>query len=81
MNKLSKIFLLVWIVLALVSFISSFWAPLYFKIIGLTFGTVNILTILTWVISYFVLKGQQSALEKMIEESNEELEKELEDGV
>lgn len=53
MNKFSKIMLLIWCILALVSFISAFFAPLYFKIIGLLFGSLNILTILTLVITYF----------------------------
>lgn len=79
MNKLSKIFMLIWVILALVSFVSAFWAPLYFKIIGLTFGTINVITIITWVVSYFVIKNQQSALEKMLKETNEELEKELDE--
>lgn len=52
MNKLSKIMLLVWGVLALVSFISAFFAPLYFKIIGLIFGTLNIMVILSLVITW-----------------------------
>ena len=52
MNKLSKIMLIVWGVLALVSFISAFFAPLYFKIIGLIFGTLNIMVILSLVITW-----------------------------
>jgi hypothetical protein len=33
--------------------VSSFWAPLYFKIIGLAFGGINVLIILSLVIAYF----------------------------
>lgn len=81
MNKVNKIILLVWAILALISFVSAFWAPLYFKIIGIVFGSLNIVTIITWVLSYFVMKGNQNMLNKMIEDSNAELEKELEDGM
>lgn len=81
MNKVNKIILLVWAILALISFVSSFWAPLYFKIIGIAFGSLNIVTIITWIVLYFTMKGNQMALNKMIEESNAELEKELEEGL
>ena len=81
MNKVNKIILLVWAILALISFVSSFWAPLYFKIIGIAFGSLNMISIITWVLSYFVMKGNQNMLNKMIEDSNAELEKELEDGM
>lgn len=81
MNKVNKIILLVWAILALISFVSAFWAPLYFKIIGIVFGSLNMITIITWVLSYFVMKGNQNMLNKMIEDSNAELNKELEDGM
>jgi len=81
MNKVSKIILFVWAVLALISFVSAFWAPLYFKIIGIAFGSLNMVTIITWIVSYFVMKGNQNMLNKMLEESNAELEKDLEDGM
>lgn len=53
MSKFSKILFLIWCILALVCFVSSFWAPLYFKIIGLAFGGINVLIILSLVITYF----------------------------
>lgn len=52
MSKLSNIMLIVWGVLALVSFVSAFFAPLYFKIIGLIFGGLNMLVILSLVITW-----------------------------
>ena len=70
MNKVNKIILLVWAILALISFVSAFWAPLYFKIIGIAFGSLNIVTIITWIVLYFTMKGNQMALNKMIEEEN-----------
>ena len=62
MEKFTKIFWIVWVCLALVSFISSFWAPLFYKIIGIAFGSINIIAILSVVISYF-----QGAFNKDIE--------------
>ena len=53
MSKFSKILFLIWCILALVCFVSSFWAPLYFKIIGLAFGGMNVLIILSLVITFF----------------------------
>lgn len=62
MEKFTKIFWIVWVCLALVSFISAFWAPLFYKIIGIAFGSINIIAILSVVISYF-----QGAFNKDIE--------------
>ena len=81
MNKVNKIILLVWAILALISFVSAFWAPLYFKIIGIAFGSLNIITIITWIVLYFTMRSNQKTLDKMIKDSNAELEKELEDGM
>lgn len=81
MNKVNKIILLVWAILALISFVSSFWAPLYFKIIGIAFGSLNIVTIITWLVLYFTMRSNQKTLDKMIKDSNAELEKELEERI
>ena len=53
MEKFIKIFWIVWVCLALISFVSAFWAPLFYKIIGIAFGSINIIAILSVVISYF----------------------------
>ena len=81
MNKVNKIILLVWAILALISFVSAFWAPLYFKIIGIAFGSLNMITIITWLVLYFTMRSNQKTLDKMIKDSNAELNKELEDGM
>jgi pilus assembly protein TadC len=60
----NKIFVLIWIVLAVISFVSSFWAPLFFKILGIVFGSVNILVILCWFITIFVMKNKPEVLEE-----------------
>lgn len=66
MNKFTKILLLVWACLAILSFLNAFWAPLYFKIIGLTFGGLNMITILTWVITYLQGIYYQNKIEREI---------------
>ena len=81
MNKVNKIILLVWAILALISFVSAFWAPLYFKIIGIAFGSLNIVTIITWLVLYFTMRSNQKTLDKMIKDSNAELDKELEERI
>ena len=53
MNKMSKIMLGIWAVLAIVSFICAFFCPLFPKIIGIAFGVLNLSVILTLVITYF----------------------------
>lgn len=53
MTKLSKIIFGIWAALAIISFIYAFWLPIIPKIIGITFGALNVMTLLTLVISYF----------------------------
>jgi preprotein translocase subunit SecF len=68
MTKLAKILMIIWGVLAILSFVSAFFAPLYFKIIGLVFGTLNMLTIASLIIAYFQTKYYQNKLDKEIKE-------------
>lgn len=53
MNKMSKIMLGIWAVLAIVSFICAFFCPIFPKIIGIAFGVLNLSVIITLVITYF----------------------------
>lgn len=43
--------MMVWMVLAIASFVCSFWAPLFIKIVGIVFGSLNLMIIGSWVIS------------------------------
>lgn len=82
MSKFSKILIIIWGLLAILNFVFAFWIePIVFMIAGLIFGAFNLIVILTWVFSYFVIKSNQNLLNKMIEDSNAELAKELEDGM
>jgi len=49
MDKLTKILMVIWVVLAIASFTASFWAPLVIKIIGIVFGAMNLMIIGSWV--------------------------------
>ena len=53
MNKMTKIMLWIWAVLAIVSFICAFFCPLFPKIIGIAFGVLNLSVIITLVVAYF----------------------------
>lgn len=53
MDKFGKIIFLVWTILAIASFVCSFWAPLFIKIVGIVFGALNLMIIGSWVITFF----------------------------
>lgn len=52
MDKFTKILMGIWVCLAILSFVCAFFCPLIPKIIGLVFGGLNIITILSVVIAY-----------------------------
>ena len=62
-NKLTKILFLVWCGLAIASFVSSFWAPLIIKIIGIVFGSVNLLIMGSWAAS--IIQGRREYRKQM----------------
>ena len=48
MDKMSKILFILWMVLAVASFVAAWFAPLWIAIIGWVFGAMNITIILAW---------------------------------
>ena len=64
MEKVSSVLLFVWMVLAVASFVASFWAPLFFEVLGLVFGGFNMLTILSWTISTIQERKRNKAKEE-----------------
>ena len=52
MTKFSKILLGVWMVLAIICFITCFWLPLFPQITGIAFGILNMIIILSLGITY-----------------------------
>ena len=63
MSRLSKVLIGVWVILALASFVCAFFLAPIPKIIGLAFGTLNMLTILTYVIAFIQAKYQMIKIE------------------
>lgn len=58
---------ILWMVLAVIAFVSSFWSAGLVKIIGLVFGGFNLLIILSWITA--AIQGLVQA--KRIKESEE----------
>ena len=56
--------MMVWMVLAIASFVCSFWAPLFIKIVGIVFGSLNLMIIGSWVISLIQGIAQARRLKK-----------------
>lgn len=57
-----------WGLMALVAFISAFFIPvIWVKIVNLVFGGVNMLVILTWVISVIQAKREYKKIKEMEE--------------
>ena len=75
MNRFTKILLMVWVALAVASFVASFWAPMVVKIIGMVFGGLNLMAIGSWAISYF---QEKASARKMAEEVIKLAEQEME---
>lgn len=64
MEKFTVIMMIVWAVLAIASFVASFWSPLFIKVLGLVFGTLNISLIGGWVFNYFQEKKNNKLMEE-----------------
>lgn len=74
MSKMTKILMGIWAFLAIVSFICAFFCPLFPEIIGLAFGSLNILVILTYVITYFQGLYWKKKLNKNVQLQEDEAE-------
>lgn len=70
MSKFSKIITLTWLVLALMSFITAFFLPTFPKIINITFGVLNIITVLSYVITMVQNTRLKNKIKDLIEEEN-----------
>ena len=63
MNTFTKLLIGLWALLALITFAGSFLIPvMFFKVAGIAFGGLNILTILSWVISTIQAKREYKKL-------------------
>lgn len=68
MNKLGKFLVGLWAVLALISFVVAFFIPTFPKIINITFGALNLMVILNYIVTYFRLMYFKNKMKKIKEE-------------
>jgi uncharacterized membrane protein required for colicin V production len=68
MSNFNKILNGVWACLAIMSFVCAFFCPLFPKIIGLAFGAINMITILTVVIAFLQQIYYKNKLEKELQD-------------
>ena len=55
-SRITKILMMVWAVLALASFVSGWFAPLFWGIVNWTFGGLNLMVIGSWTIATLAAK-------------------------
>ena len=64
----------IWSILAILSFINPWIGlPLLTNIVNITFGIINMLVIITWIVSFFVMRKENKKFQKLIEEANKEV--------
>ena len=51
-------------VLAILSFVVSFWAPLFIKVVGIVFGSMNLMIMGSWIITLIQGVAQARKLKK-----------------
>ena len=68
MSRFNKILIGIWACLAILSFVLAFFCPIFPMVIGIAFGTINMIVILTWIISYFQGLYYTNKLQKEIED-------------
>lgn len=66
---MNLIIVFIWSILAILSFINPWIGlPLLTNIVNITFGIINMLVIITWIVSFFVMRKENKKLQKLIEE-------------
>lgn len=57
MSNFTKVLIVIWSILALINFTASFFIPIiFYKVIGISFGILNIINILTLLFTWIVEK-------------------------
>lgn len=70
---MNLIIVFIWSILAILSFINPWIGlPLLTNIVNITFGILNMLVIITWIVSFFVMRKENKKIQKLIEEANKE---------
>ena len=70
-SKLTIVLMILWAVLAVASFVSGWFAPLFWGIVNWVFGGLNLMIIGSWVISTIVAKRAYNKQEKLLAEQKE----------
>lgn len=70
-EKMTKILMIVWAVLAVASFVSGWWAPLFWGIVNWAFGGLNLMIIGSWAIATALAKREYKKQEKQLAEQNQ----------
>ena len=70
-NKLTKILMVIWAVLALASFVSGWFAPLFWGIVNWTFGGLNLMIIGSLLIALVQSRKAYKMQEKQLAEQNQ----------
>lgn len=67
------ILMFIWGILAILSFVNPWLGlPLLTNIVNITFGILNMLVIITWIVSFFVMRKEKKKFQKLIDEANKE---------
>lgn len=70
-SKLTIVLMILWAVLAVASFVSGWWAPLFWGIVNWVFGGLNLMIIGSWVIATLLAKREYKKQEKLLAEQNQ----------
>ena len=70
-EKMTKILMIVWAVLAVASFVSGWFAPLFWGIVNWAFGGLNLMIIGSWAIATALAKREYKKQEKLLAEQKE----------
>lgn len=70
-NKVTKMLLTIWTVLAVAAFVAGFWAPIWIKVIDIVFGSFNLLIIGSW-LSALIQGRKEYKKQQMLLENKEE---------
>ena len=73
MNTFTKILIFVWSLLSIASFICAFFLPTLPKFINLTFGGLNLMVIINYIVTYFQMKKVKNNLHKTLENDGMQL--------
>lgn len=69
-NKLTKFLMAIWVVLAVASFVSGWFAPLFWGIVNWVFGGLNLMIIISWTIA--LIQARKEYKKQMLAQEKKE---------